>query len=127
MKILAALALACLSAFAQAQAAPWKLTAAAYPATAPQPSAATFNVNGGPQIACALLAVANGGIQPSCTLASITSYGTFTLVMIATFAAGCVNVANAATCTTGGVVSSAPFAFTYSSGLASSPVLSVTP
>ncbi len=126
MKIILALALFFASAFAQAQAAPWKLTAAPYPNAGFTPTSASFTINGGAAIACTVPAV-TGGVQPTCSLASITAYGSYTLVMTATFASGCLNVPNQATCTSGGPVSSDPFQFVYSSGLASKPALSVGP
>ena len=107
-------------------AAPWSLIAAPYPNTGFQPNAATFTINGGAPITCTVPSVTTG-IKPTCSLASITTFGTYNLVMTVTFPAGCLNVPNQATCTNGGSVSSDPFVFSYSSGLAGKPDLSVTP
>ncbi len=126
MKIFLALVLLVASAFAQAQAAPWHLTAAVYPSTGFLPTSTAYTINGGSQIACATTAV-TGGVKPDCSLAAITAFGTYTLVMIVTFPAGCLNTPNQGTCTNGGPVSSDPFQFVYSSGLASKPPLSVGP
>jgi hypothetical protein len=89
-----------------------------YPSTVTQPDAATFTVNGGAPIACALVTVA-GGLQPQCPLASITAPGTYTLVMSVSKAAGC----NAAgdTCWAAGSASSAPFAYVWQNAGASAP------
>ncbi len=126
MKNLSALVLALAASTSWAQAAPWSLRAAPYPSTGFQPTSATFTVNGGAPIACTV-PIVSGGVQPTCPLASITAFGTYTLVMTATFASGCLNSPNQATCTSGGPASSDPFVFNYSSGLASKPILSVAP
>lgn len=88
------------------------LTANPYPPEAIQPAAVSFTVNGGAPKVCTLTQV-TGGLQPTCDLASITAPGTYTLVMIATSNAGCVNAPSAATCQGTGSASSAPFAYTW--------------
>jgi hypothetical protein len=79
-----------------------------------------FTVNGGTPIPCSLVPVTTpiAGVKPSCDLVSITTPGTYTLVMIATKAAGCVGN----TCYAGGVASSAPFQYTWNGSDVVKPV-----
>jgi len=126
MKKILALSMLFLYVLANAQAAPYKLVSAPYPPTGFQPNAATFTINGGAPITCTAPTVA-GGIQLTCPLSSITAFGTYTLVQTAIFPQACINTTGQAQCSNGGSVPSAPFTFTYSSGLANSQPLSVTP
>lgn len=114
-----------------AQAAPF-LSADPYgpdTATAAQPDSAEFTINGGAPIACALVAVTTpaGGKQPKCDLASLTSSGTYTIVMTAKRAGpSCGNTsATAGQCTFGGSASSAPFVYTVRSGSVGAPTAPV--
>lgn len=107
-----------------AQAAPF-LSADPYgpdTATAAQPDSAEFTVNGAAPIACTLVAVP-GGKQPRCDLSSITSSGTYTLVMTVKRAGpSCGNTsATAGQCTFGGSAASVPFAYTLKSGTVGAP------
>jgi hypothetical protein len=104
-----------LAASVAAFAAP-SLLADPYPATAPQPDAVTFTVNGGAPQACVLTAVA-GGLQPRCDLAGLTA-GTYTLVMTASRAAGC----QGSTCWDAGSASSAPFSYTRAASAVAAPI-----
>jgi hypothetical protein len=111
--------------FVPAQAAPF-LLADAYPPTVTQPDSASFTVNGGAAIACTIETV-TAGKRPKCDLASITTPGTYTLVLTATKAPSIVNAPNTATNDAGGSASSAPFAYVFKSGGVSLPSLTVTP
>lgn len=108
-----------------ASAAPF-LYADAYPATGVQPDAASFTINGGSPIACQLETVA-AGVRPKCDLASITTPGTYTLVVTVTKAGGIANTSGGATVTQAGSASSAPFAYRLAGGSVPTPVLSVGP
>ena len=110
---------------ASAHAAPF-LYADPYPSTATQPDSASLSVNGGAPISC-LLEMVTGGKRPKCDLASITSPGTYTLVMTVSVAGGIVNGTNTATNTQAGSASSAPFSYTLKGGSVATPVLSVGP
>lgn len=98
------------------------LTADPYPATGVQPDAATLSVNGTQTINCTLKTV-TGGIQPSCDLVSITTPGTYTLIMTVTKAAGCVGN----TCSGGGSASSAPFTYIWQGVNVTRPVVRLEP
>lgn len=104
-----------------ANAAP-TLTADPYPATGVQPDAATLSVNGTQTITCTLRTV-TGGVQPACDLVSITTPGTYTLVMTVTKAAGCVGN----TCSGGGSASSAPFSYIWQGVNVLRPVVRLEP
>lgn len=97
--------------------------------TAAQPDSVEYTINGGAPIACALVAVTApaGGKQPKCDLASLTSSGTYTIVMTAKRAGpSCGNTsATAGQCTFGGSASSAPFAYTVRSGSVGAPTAPV--
>jgi len=112
MKALALLLLA-----ASAHAAPY-LYAEPYPLTnetAVQPSEAHMTINGGPAIACELIAVGSEGAkQPKCDLASITAPGQYTLLMT-------VNAPSYAAAT------STPFGYSLAVQCMSAPVLKTTP
>jgi hypothetical protein len=123
-KILLALALGLASFYASAGP---NLVAQPLPASGPQPTSASITVNGAPGPACTLPKAADGSVQLTCDLASLPASGAFTIVATYTYTSGCVNTANAATCTTGGVASSAPFVLTRRSGNAGGPVLSIEP
>jgi hypothetical protein len=103
------------------------LTADAMPATGPQPSTAAITVNGSAGPACTLPKAADGSVMATCDLAALAVPGVYTIVMTYTYTAGCVNTANAATCTQGGVASSAPFVLTRSAPPAAGPVLRISP
>ena len=107
------------------QAAPF-LYADPYPSTGVQPDAASFTVNGGAPIACQIAAV-SGAVQPKCDLGTITTPGTYTLVMTVSKAAGIVNTPGGATNTSGGSASSIPFAYKLLAGSVPTPALSVSP
>jgi len=94
-----------------------------YPTTGPRPDSVSLTVNGGAPIACALETVA-GGVQPKCPLASITTPGTYTLVMTVTALGG---VSGGNTYTSPGSASSAPFTYVFRSGSASPPVVRLAP
>lgn len=121
MKLLPALLLAA----SPAMAAPF-LIADPYPATSVQPDSASFTVNGGSPVACLLEAV-TGGLRPKCDLASITTPGTYTLVLTVTKNAAITNGANTATNTAGSVASSTPFSYRLITAPVAGPVLSVAP
>ena len=123
MKHLLALFLA-LFAFA-AQAAPF-LYSEAYPATGAQPDAATVTINGGAPVTCTVQTV-TAGKQPKCDLASITSPGTYTLVLTVTKAAGIVNTTGGATNDPGGSASSSPFAYVLRGSFAPTVTPTVAP
>lgn len=125
MKSRILLLLAVLSMCAHAQPT---LTAAPYPTTATQPTAANLTVNGANPITCTLAAGSAGAVIPTCNLASITVPGTYTLVLNVSTQAGCLPpVANGATCTGGGAASSAPFSYRWNGSAVATPVLSVSP
>lgn len=107
-----------------AQAAP-NLTSTPY-AAADAPDAASFTVNGGAPISCALPNTA-AGVTPTCNLGSITTPGVYTLVMTVTRNAACTNTTNAGSCGTAGTASSPPFAYTLRNGSVSAPVLKLVP
>ena len=117
--LIAPLLLAACDAFA----GPHTLTANPY-ATAP--AAAVFTANGGAPIACTLPAV-TGGWQPTCSLASLTTPGTYTLVMTVTTNTNCINTLDAADCVGAGSASSKPFAYTWRDAVVPIPVLQVVP
>jgi hypothetical protein len=102
------------------------LYAQVYPPTGVQPSSAGLTINGGAVQACQMLTV-TGGVQPKCSLSSITTPGTYTLVMTVSTAASIVNGDNTATNTIGGSASSAPFAYLLRVGTAGAPQLVVMP
>ena len=108
-----------------ANAAPF-LYADPYPPTATQPDTARFTINGGAPISCTLETV-TGGIRPKCDLASITTPGTYTLVMTVSKAATITNGTGTATNDPGGSASSDPFAYVLRAGSVSKPALSVAP
>jgi hypothetical protein len=103
------------------------LTAQSMPATGPQPASMAITINGAAGPACTLPKAADGSVQATCDLASLAVPGTYTIVATYTYVAGCVNTANAATCQTGGVASSTPFAFTRLASPATGPALLVSP
>ena len=123
MKYLIALALT--TASFTASAAPF-LYADPYAATGVQPDTASLTVNGGAPIQCQLMTV-TAGLQPKCDLGSITTVGTYTLVMTVAKAASITNTTGGATNTGGGTASSAPFSYVLRSGNVSAPVLRVAP
>lgn len=123
-KTLSALILLLASCFAYA--AP-TLNAQPVPNTAPQPSTAAITVNGAAGPACTLPVAADGSMTLTCDLVSLAVPGTYTIVATYTYVAGCVNAANAATCSTGGVASSAPFVLTRAAFPATGPALRVSP
>ena len=94
-----------------------------YPANGPQPDAVSFTVNGGAPVACQLVAVPTG-IQPKCDLASITTPGTYTLVMTASAKGG---VSGGNIYTLPGSASSSPFSYTLRAGVATPPVVQLVP
>lgn len=102
------------------------LTADVYPATATQPDGASVTVNGGAPIACVVESV-TGGVRPKCDLASITTSGTYTLVLTVTRSANCAPSAGGSTCTGAGSASSAPFAYVWRAGSVTAPVARVEP
>jgi len=108
-----------------AHAAPF-LYADPYPATGTQPDAASFTINGGSPIACQLVSV-TGGLQPKCDLASITTAGTYTLVMTVSKAPSITNTSTGATNDPGGSASSPPFAYVLRAGGVPTPTLRVGP
>lgn len=95
----------------------------AYPANGPQPDAVSFTVNGGAAVACQLVAVANG-IQPKCDLASISTPGTYTLVMTVSAKGG---VSGGNQYTLPGSASSSPFSYVLRAGIATPPVVQLVP
>ena len=99
------------------------LEATPYPASGPQPDAASFTVNGGAPVACQLVASA-AGITPRCDLASITTPGTYTLVMTVTAKGG---VSGGNTFTQAGSASSTPFSYSLRAGVATPPVVQLVP
>lgn len=109
-----------------AQGAPF-LLADAYPpdsATALQPDSASITINGGAPIACALLSVTTpaNGKRPVCDLASVTSSGTYAVVLTVSRAPSCVNTGpNAGECTPGGSAATGPFAYMRKSGTVGAP------
>ena len=121
MKLLPALLLAA----SPAMAAPF-IVADPYPATGVQPDSASFTVNGGSPVACALETV-SGGVRPKCDLASITTPGTYTIVVTVTKNPSITNGTNTATNTAGSVASSAPFAYRLITAPVAGPVLNVAP
>ena len=108
-----------------ASAAPF-LYADPYPATGVQPDTASLIVNGGAPIQCQLVTM-TAGLQPKCDLGSITTVGTYTLVMTVAKAASITTTPGGATNTGGGTASSAPFTYVLRSGNVSAPVLRVAP
>jgi hypothetical protein len=123
-KTILSLLILLLSSFAYA--AP-TLNAQPVPNTAPQPSTAAITVNGAAGPTCTLPVATDGSMTLTCDLASLTVPGTYTIVATYTYVAGCVNAANAATCSTGGVASSAPFVLTRAAFPATGPALHVSP
>lgn len=107
-----------------AQAAP-TLVATPY-AVADAPDAASFTINGGAPISCALPNT-SVGVTPTCNLGTITAPGVYTLVMTVSRAAACTNTTNAASCGTAGTASSPPFAYTLRNGSVSAPALKIQP
>ena len=77
--------------------------------------------------ACTLPKAPDGSVQLTCDLATLAVPGTYTIVATYTYVAGCVNAANAATCQSGGVVSSTPFVLTRVASPVLGPVLRVSP
>lgn len=103
------------------------LTAQSLPASGPQPSSMSITINGSAGPVCTLPKAADGSVQGTCDLAALAVPGVYTIVATYTYVAGCVNTANAATCQTGGVASSAPFVLTRSVFPATGPALLVSP
>ena len=103
------------------------LTAQSLPATGPQPASMAITVNGSAGPSCTLPKAADGSVQGTCDLAALAVPGVYTIVATYTYVAGCVNTANAATCQTGGVASSAPFVLTRIVSPATGPVLLISP
>lgn len=121
MKLLAALCLLALSAIASA--AP-TIVADAYPAGAGQPTTATLTVTGmaGPPITCALTVNVDHSVQPMCDVGSLTTAGTYPLVLTVSNVATIYNSPDGTSGTyTAGGSASTPFSYTVSSGLATSP------
>lgn len=110
---------------ASAQAGPF-LYADPYPPTSVQPDAASLTINGGTPISCTLVSVA-GGLQPKCDLASITTDGTYTLIMTVSKAASIATSPGGATNTAGGSASSAPFSYRLLRAPVATPALRVGP
>jgi hypothetical protein len=78
-----------------------------------------LKINGAAAIACTLVSQAGGtSVKPTCDLASITTPGTYSLIMVATKAAGCVGN----TCYAGGVAPSAPFSYIWKGSDVAIPV-----
>lgn len=102
------------------------LVADPYPATGTQPDGASVTVNGGSPLNCTIETV-TGGVRPKCDLASITTPGTYTLVLTVTRSAGCTSTANGSTCTAAGSASASPFSYVWRAGTVSPPAARVEP
>jgi hypothetical protein len=106
-----------------------QLVADPYPA-AGAPDACAVAVSAGPvsvpNIACTLPAV-SGGVRPTCPLASLTTFGTYTLVLTCTRAGGVANGTDSGTFTTPGSASSRPFAYSYAVAPVAQPAVRLAP
>lgn len=119
MKHILAFLFALLAAFG-VHAAPFLLADA--PPAGVTVDAARYTVNGGAPIACVLEAS-----RPKCDLGSITTAGTYTLVLTWCSPGGIVNTPSGATNTVAGCASSAPFAYRLQTAAVPGPTLSVSP
>jgi hypothetical protein len=97
-----------------------------YPSTSVQPDSASLTVNGGSPVAC-ILETVTAGIRPKCDLSSITTPGTYTLVMTVTKSASITSGTNTATNTAGSSASSAPFSYRLITAPVAGPALRVAP
>jgi hypothetical protein len=80
-----------------------------------------LKINGAAAIPCTLVPQPGGAsVKPTCDLVSITTPGTYTLIMVATKVAGCVEN----TCYAEGVASSAPFNYIWKGSAVAIPVIS---
>jgi hypothetical protein len=80
-----------------------------------------LKINGAAAIPCTLVVQTGGAlVRPTCDLASITTPGTYSLIMVATKAAGC----SGNTCYAGGTASSVPFSYIWKGSDVAIPVLS---
>lgn len=102
------------------------LTADPYPANAAQPDTVSFTIDGGAPLRCSLLDTPAGKV-PICDLASITTPGTYTLVMTVASHGACTSAPDSGTCSGGGSASSAPFSYTVAGAPPPPPVVAVVP